>query len=1234
MKSLWRGWLLVAVALAAGLGTVHAQSLATTTVEDTVYRADGTAAGGSVVISWGSFTTANGVAVPAGSTAATIGTGGALDVALAPNAGATPMGSYYTVIFHLNDGTISKEYWVVPVTVAGGGPVKLASIRNQVLPTSVAMQTVSKQYVDNAIAQAQLGPLDESPYVLKSGDTMTGPLSLPGDPATATQAADKNYVDTNVASVASGLNGKVALLPSASQLINQPSGTQLQTTRLNGQIYASPLYDVATGVTAQTILAGPDCASGCKLVLDQTYPGIGVSLNGLVPRSRVVNERRGNSAVSSQDPAGMGDIVPATSYDDVTTRSQTDFAANGNGGSLAGVTMTMTQRAYAGGNNQYPAGIESVPYFKNTYSVLQLDGEYYTEGQHISLGKTVHCYGVGDCLSGANFLYSSGGYRDPSDEGSHPEDLVTAEDPAYYAGTCSSGCSPGSTNVTVTAITGGGAPGEGRFLLDKNPADTIANGSLVSGSLSGPYGVVNFTGTSFPISVLLETASAATSQPHNMAPGTVTLPIVTSGVPSGYSTNTAALHANTGVACVVDRPAGARDPNYETANYTVIDGSHVQVTLYKVHASGATISVGGLCGYGVEQTVDTQAGQRQVFPIVGSTSATSLLVADGNATLLGDTGDRTTSGFANISQSIASIVRSGNVVTVTTAASFAQDPNGLTLTISGVSDPSFNGSFAIASTSPNTFTYANTGADGTSTGGTATYLTGGFVIYPMAEVRGVYDAATHSVDGVLTLAPNAVPWTTGDAVEEPHFYLIKVYPDAEQIEQTLPRPWRDNIAPGKIYAGNMGPGIVGWEIRNAVPVASYYGAGGTHQPPVSAFVSSGVWRQNMSMTAGTDGVFSITCNLHGCNRYDSGYNLFTLQGSTGTDALTYAPNTRTATWSMDGAQYSFGASGFTAPTINVGTLNATTITGGFVGNSITSGTISPARLPIFGASGTTHAAGVVPDPGAVAGATRFLREDGTWTVPAGSSGTGGGSSAFLLTANGVAGTPGLWAEGMPYAGGTGTTTVPYFLVGSQLSSSWGTLGTYFGISAPSAFSGNLLDFKKNGASVLQVGNNGEIYTPTGMANSNASSAVLFGSSGSIIEAIGATGSTPALMVTSGSPSNTGDLADFSNSGGIVAKVLHSGVVVTPGVGSGTSSNTDLVGTLTLAAGSISSASYAFAGTYASAPVCMVQPQSATPSTVSGLTGISAQVTVTSLSVSVGTAPGSAVTFGYICAARN
>jgi hypothetical protein len=56
--------------------------------------------------------------------------------------------------------------------------------------------------------------------------------------------------------------------------------------------------------------------------------------------------------------------------------------------------------------------------------------------------------------------------------------------------------------------------------------------------------------------------------------------------------------------------------------------------------------------------------------------------------------------------------------------------------------------------------------------------------------------------------------------------------------------------------------------------------------------------------------------------------------------------------------------------------------------------LEPADLPLLKASGSGHAAGLAPDPGATAGSARFLCEDATWQVP---SGTGTGLTSVGLT---------------------------------------------------------------------------------------------------------------------------------------------------------------------------------------------------------------------------------------------
>src|SRR5437879_6151332 len=127
---------------------VHASGPAMTTISDVVYRANGLTATGTVVITWQGFTTADSKAVAAGELSVSVGTGGVLTVALAPHEGATPGGTYYKVVYKLSDRTTSTEYWVVP----SASPTTIAAIRARVVPTQVAAQLASKQYVDTVVA--------------------------------------------------------------------------------------------------------------------------------------------------------------------------------------------------------------------------------------------------------------------------------------------------------------------------------------------------------------------------------------------------------------------------------------------------------------------------------------------------------------------------------------------------------------------------------------------------------------------------------------------------------------------------------------------------------------------------------------------------------------------------------------------------------------------------------------------------------------------------------------------------------------------------------------------------------------------------------------------------------------------------------------------------------------------------------------------------------------------------
>ncbi len=117
----------------------------------------------------------------------------------------------------------------------------------------------------------------------------------------------------------------------------------------------------------------------------------------------------------------------------------------------------------------------------------------------------------------------------------------------------------------------------------------------------------------------------------------------------------------------------------------------------------------------------------------------------------------------------------------------------------------------------------------------------------------------------------------------------------------------------------------------------------------------------------------------------------------------------------DATKFLNGAGGFTVPP---GT-GVTAVTGTPPVTS-TGGTTPAIGVPVFVASGASHASGLVPDPGVTGGTTKFLREDASFQVPAGTGVTSVTGTAPVTSTGGTTpaiGVPVFVASGASHASG-------------------------------------------------------------------------------------------------------------------------------------------------------------------------------------------------------------------------
>ena len=479
--------------------TLQAQGPALTTISDTVYRADGSAASGMVLISWPSFQTAEGDAVAAGNLSVTIGPAGAFTAQLVPNVGASPAGTYYVVVFQLDDGTVRTEYWAVPatspttiaavLTTPGTGLGNLAAtqeyvnaaVTNRAIDATVvhlagtetitgtkqfavppalpapagANDAANKGYVDAAVANVGAGA-----YVSKAGDTMTGPLTLPADPTAPNQAADRHYVDSGLSVKADLVNGTVppgqlgAGIASAATCLNgnstwgscgggAPAGITYATTALN---WTQTISSSLTSGSQATVTLTP-----CPVGIDTTSgAGYQVLLSG-GGTSEAVSVLTTPGGCTSGAALGTIKFTPFYSYAAGYTIGSASSGIQETLNAGCGVDTTSYKNSQC--NVTIPANGPNSSV--NTYNV---SGTIYLHSNQSVLsgyGTSLNCIGRGACLQVGD-LKNSNDFADDTVSGLSFRTPVNLSGNAAFAGVAITQTQRTSQVATITTASAHG----------------------------------------------------------------------------------------------------------------------------------------------------------------------------------------------------------------------------------------------------------------------------------------------------------------------------------------------------------------------------------------------------------------------------------------------------------------------------------------------------------------------------------------------------------------------------------------------------------------------------------------------------------------------------------------------------------------------------------------------------------------------------------------------------------
>jgi hypothetical protein len=993
---MWRVALgLMAIAVAVFPLRVIAQ-INTTTVQGTVYRADGTPATGTLLVSWSAFTTPQNQAVAAGTANTTIGADGFVSLNLTPNANALPSGSYYTATYHLNDGTVNQEYWVIPASASAS----IAAVRAQLEPSTVAVQPVSQAYVQSAISSLS------GSWLPLAGGTLTGPLTLSGDPAASTQPATKHYADQLAA----------AQLPLAGGSLTGPlTAPNMYAKQLEGRLYSDQWQSTPTSNDG-IAMSLAECASlpyACQVVAPVLYSQAesapwggghqwvtGTASIGppstVAPGTCFTDERTGVMETICTPPVAVWNRVQiGPSFTMMQFTAPQVLNSGGAPGLVVNKTIYAGTRNFSGGVPNGEGQMANPGFQVNTTA--------YSPASTNAIENNLIANSNGDHIGIFDWIESRGGISAADNEGNEDR-LAHMEAPDVYQGTLNSitllatGTSPCTAPCAVlkTTQTQGtsGALGSELPVIDITRAYSTGYIASISNNVVTATSSANWD-TQFGVSNAISTLSAPISNPNgsqnNTFPATNYVASVTSAANFVVGTP----------ACVFD----ISGVNWQCSNVTAVNTSANTVTLAAVQQpqfGGSTIAQGGMTGMGFRMNIDC-VGPGNMQGMSSSDAALSNNVCSTFPVMYNSAGDvatMITGSRAGFYTRGYSAMGSGGTVTAAVSGGVVTS-----CTASGGSGYNSWAGFGYLLTPPMMTYTVNSGAvppvlellnqNNNGTLGGCTVISGGsgitsisvtvtpsnpYTVFPMARSVNVWNPATGKVDGssiAVDAGGGLSQFQPGDTIEQEHHYAMV-------FEGILQHSFQYQAAGSmngwvSAFGGTFGGNQYGSWMMNTNQPTLYAGYPAGATPWVQGqgmmgtpygYTLSGSWHNDFFAklppysTSNLTGALVVGCidyvnNVNICAKWNAPYNMLLAENAksngAGEDILQYS--IPTTTWSLTaGATGSNGASPYCTETL------AGTSGGGF---SVTCN----GKTSKFDTSGNLSVPGLVQAQGGITGAT-------------------------------------------------------------------------------------------------------------------------------------------------------------------------------------------------------------------------------------------------------------------------